>query len=198
MASHQKQSFVVLGAGVVGLSTAIELRSAYPGSRITVVAKHFPGDRSIEYASPWAGANWAPFSNDNGPEEHYDRVTYDRFGKLVDEGVGEEIGLGRMGMRGYFDSPLEETGLVTEETGKIWFDELVGGLKTLSKEESPEGAMFGVEFPTTFRINTQVYLNWYGVVFCFFVFLRNFLAFATMYYRARSGDAKGILNRLRI
>ena len=46
-------------AGVSGLSAALQL--ARNGSyNITLVAKHMPGDYDIEYASPWAGANYLP------------------------------------------------------------------------------------------------------------------------------------------
>jgi len=47
-------------AGVAGLTTAL-LLSKFPGYRITVAAKHMPGDYGIEYASPWAGANYMPY-----------------------------------------------------------------------------------------------------------------------------------------
>lgn len=50
--------YVVLGAGVIGLTTALELKDRYPESKVIVVAKFMPGEKSIEYASPWAGANW--------------------------------------------------------------------------------------------------------------------------------------------
>jgi len=43
MAFQKNLNFVVLGAGVVGLSTALTLRETFPDARITVVAKHFPG-----------------------------------------------------------------------------------------------------------------------------------------------------------
>lgn len=159
MASSQEpHNFLVLGAGVIGLTTALALRSTYPTSSITIVAKHFPGDRSIEYASPWAGANWASFAHDNGPLEHYDRVTFHKFSELVEK--HPEAGIGRMGMWGVFDSPLEEAGLLTAETGKIWYEELVGGLRTLEEKELPEEAVFGVEFGSTFRIDTQKYMGW--------------------------------------
>lgn len=46
-------------AGVSGLTTAYEL-SKTGKYAITVVAKHMPGDYDIEYASPWAGANYLP------------------------------------------------------------------------------------------------------------------------------------------
>ena len=45
-------------AGVAGLTTALLL--ARKGHSVTVVAKHHPGDYDIEYASPWAGANFLP------------------------------------------------------------------------------------------------------------------------------------------
>jgi D-amino-acid oxidase len=64
-------------------------------------------------------------------------------------------------MWGIFDAPIEETGILSDGTNKIWYDQLVGGLRHLSKEELPKDAVFGIEFPTSFRINTAVYLYWY-------------------------------------
>jgi hypothetical protein len=172
MGSAKSPEIVILGAGVIGLTSSLVLAHAYPSATITVVAKHFPGDRSIEYASPWAGANWSSMANDNGVLERYDEVTFKRFGELIDgksvhgckalrSGEGNEIGLGRQEMWAVLDARIEETNLLTPATGKIWYDELVGGLRNLSKEELPRGAVFGLEFPATFRINTQVYLQWY-------------------------------------
>lgn len=53
------QVLIDTSAGVSGLTTAL-LLSREPGLSITIVAKHHPGDYDIEYASPWAGANYAP------------------------------------------------------------------------------------------------------------------------------------------
>lgn len=45
---------IVIGAGVIGITTALALkRNGY--KNVTVVAKHIPGDKSIEYTSPFAG-----------------------------------------------------------------------------------------------------------------------------------------------
>lgn len=172
MAIPTPTHITILGAGVIGLTTALTLSHAYPKATITIVAKHFPGDRSIEYTSPWAGANWSSMAHDNGPLEKYDAVTFHRFGELMDgkpvhgcqimkTGEGNEAGLGRQGMWAVFDAPIEETGILTEDTGKVWYDELVGGLRALTQDEKPEEAVFGLEVPSTFRINTQVYLQWY-------------------------------------
>lgn len=48
----------ILGAGVVGLSTALEVQQAYPHARIAIISEIFPGDpKSIKYTSIWAGAH---------------------------------------------------------------------------------------------------------------------------------------------
>lgn len=172
MAPSHPEHIAILGAGIIGITSSLVLAHAYPNSKITLVAKHFPGDRSIEYTSPWAGANWSSMANDNGLLEKYDEVTFRAFGALIDgqnvhgcrvvqKGEGNEAGLGRQQMWAVLDAPIEETNLRTPATGRIWYDELVGGLRNLTKEELPEGAVFGLEFPSTFRINTQVYLQWY-------------------------------------
>ena len=171
MSTSDPPYITILGAGIIGLTSSLVLADAYPNSTITIIAKHFPGDRSIEYTSPWAGANWSSMANDNGPLEKYDEITFKRFGEIMDgksvhgcqvikSGEGNEAGLGRQEMWAILDAPIEETNLLTPQTGKIWYDELVGGLRDLTKEELPEGAAFGLEFPSTFRINTQVYLQW--------------------------------------
>jgi ribulose 1,5-bisphosphate synthetase/thiazole synthase len=54
-----RPNIVVLGAGVTGLTTALLLARSGKYD-ITVVSKHMPGDYDIEYASPWAGANYLP------------------------------------------------------------------------------------------------------------------------------------------
>lgn len=46
-------------AGVSGLTSAY-LLSQHKENKVTVIAKHMPGDYDIEYASPWAGANVLP------------------------------------------------------------------------------------------------------------------------------------------
>jgi D-amino-acid oxidase len=43
----------VVGAGVQGLTVALILQKQ--GYDVTVIAKYWPGDLSIEYTSPWAG-----------------------------------------------------------------------------------------------------------------------------------------------
>jgi len=60
VASSQTRLTPAYSAGVIGLTTAL-LLADNPKYSITVVAKHMPGDYDIEYASPWAGANYLPY-----------------------------------------------------------------------------------------------------------------------------------------
>ena len=60
MNTKAKVGLSILRAGVAGLTTAL-LLSKSRRYNIIVAAKHMPGDYDIEYASPWAGANYMPF-----------------------------------------------------------------------------------------------------------------------------------------
>ncbi|TIA87563.1 hypothetical protein E3P81_03899 [Wallemia ichthyophaga] len=56
------QHIVVLGGGVIGVTTAVTL--ARKGYKVTVCARDLPTDsESTGFASPWAGANWATFAS---------------------------------------------------------------------------------------------------------------------------------------
>lgn len=150
---------MILGAGVVGLTTALSLSEGYPTSHINILASHLPGDRDITYASPWAGANWLSGATDNGRQESWDRVTYKKFEELADH--VKEAGVKRLPIKAFYDSKLEDAGVVSVGTGKIWYAELAG-LKMLSEEEVKvyaEGAIFGYECQS-FVIDVQVYLPW--------------------------------------
>ena len=150
--------YVILGAGVVGLTTALELSTRRPNARIIIVAKHLPGDRSIDYCSPWAGANWLSSAIDNGRQEEWDAVTYLRFRDLSK--LTHLTGVHAMEIRAVFESQITEEGVLSEGTGKIWYEKLVGGLRKLKDSDLPDGAEFGYDLDT-FVIDTQVYLPWY-------------------------------------
>ncbi|KAI5966242.1 DAO1 [Candida pseudojiufengensis] len=76
---------IVLGAGVVGLTTAIELKKWNPNLNITIVAQHFPGDFDNQfYTSPYAGANWQSFaSNEDINLQNLDKPSYKKFIQLA-------------------------------------------------------------------------------------------------------------------
>jgi D-amino-acid oxidase len=150
-------TFIILGAGVVGLTTAMELKERYPDALVTIAAQYFPGDRHPTYTSPVAGANWLSVALDNGRQQVWDEITYRRFGQLSNR--SHETGIERMEIRAIYDRAPEEAGVLSETTNKIWYDSLVGGLRMMPPEALPKGAKFGYE-ANSFVVNPQIYLPW--------------------------------------
>ncbi|KAG9698446.1 putative D-amino acid oxidase, partial [Aureobasidium melanogenum] len=153
MPSH----YIILGAGVIGLTTALELSSRFPSSTITIIARFLPGDHHATYTSPWAGANWLSVATDNGPQESWDAITYKKFKELSQR--VKETGVYSMPITAIYDSVIEEAGVLSQGTGKIWYENLVNGIRMLEENELPEGAKFGCDLKT-FVVDTQVYLPW--------------------------------------
>ncbi|KAG8795293.1 hypothetical protein FRC12_016307 [Ceratobasidium sp. 428] len=66
---------VVIGAGVIGLTTAIRVLEL--GYKVTILAEHLPGDKkSIEYASPWATAHHVSLAGEDVRQQEMDRETF--------------------------------------------------------------------------------------------------------------------------
>lgn len=154
-----RETHIIIGSGVIGLTTALELKTRYPASSIKILASHLPGDRDVSYASPWAGANWLSVATDNGRQEGWDRVTYKKFEELADH--VKEAGVKRLPIRAFYDSKLEDAGVLSEGTGKIWYEKLAK-VRVLSSEEmkvNAPSATFGYE-AESFVINVQAYLPW--------------------------------------
>ena len=132
-----------------------DIHSDNIGPQARIDSRDIKGDYYLSRASVdrWARArveNAVPYIP--GGDVKDDNPCATRWNNMINEVTAR--------MWGIFDAPIEEAGIVTEETGKIWYDKLVGGLRNLGKKELPKDAVFGIEFPQTFRINTQVYLQW--------------------------------------
>ena len=76
-------SILVVGAGVVGLTTAVELKSFYGDSvDVTIISKDLPGDDSVFYTSPKAGAHWISANTKEKKDWHL--TTYKKLKELAD------------------------------------------------------------------------------------------------------------------
>ena len=79
--SRVQPRITVLGAGVTGLTCALELASS---ATVTIVARNMPGDPlSLGWASPWAGAMWLPAAGDKGEAKDFPVVSYRKFKDLA-------------------------------------------------------------------------------------------------------------------
>lgn len=51
MDTHSAYDVGIIGAGVIGLTSALSLARA--GYKVAIVARDLPGDDNIDWASPW-------------------------------------------------------------------------------------------------------------------------------------------------
>ncbi|WPH04431.1 Hypothetical protein R9X50_00732200 [Acrodontium crateriforme] len=153
-------NIVVLGAGVSGLTTAL-LLTRDGKHNVTIIAKHMPGDYDIEYASPWAGANYLPVATPGSPAETFERNTWPELAKLASN--TPEAGIHFQDTLIYRRAKDKGTPvgdwfaeLLKEDA---WFKEVVPNFRTLPENELPKGIEGGTAF-TSVCINTAIYLPW--------------------------------------
>ncbi|KAJ8114714.1 hypothetical protein OPT61_g3471 [Boeremia exigua] len=153
-------NIVVIGAGVSGLTSAY-LLSKNKSNTVAVVAKHMPGDYDIEYASPWAGANFSPMASKEN--SRWETQTWPYLKKLATSEL--EAGIHFQRNRIYRrQKDLEKIKHSTSMLSTVfaenpWFTELVDEFRDLETEELPSGIASGSEFKSV-CINPALYLPW--------------------------------------
>ncbi|KAJ5279296.1 hypothetical protein N7478_004668 [Penicillium angulare] len=153
-------NIVVLGAGVSGLTTAY-LLSQDPANKVTVLAKHMPGDYDIEYASPWAGANYMPVGKKGSRHQAWETATWAPLKELCEKYPDAGI---------HFQDTLIYNRKKDQGTAAgNWFAELVQpnpwymnvvrDFETLPQSALRSDMDNGQKF-TSVCINTAIYLPW--------------------------------------
>lgn len=153
-----EKRIVIVGAGVAGLTTAL-LLSRNPSYKITVAAKHMPGDYDIEYASPWAGANYMPVSARDSPASQWDRNTWPALENLARNHpeAGVHFQTCRVLNRRKDVGSATATWLADLFSTNPWWKDVVPDFREIPKAELPEGVDSATSF-TSVCINTAIYL----------------------------------------
>ncbi|GAB1739247.1 hypothetical protein NU219Hw_g3995t1 [Hortaea werneckii] len=126
-----KGDIVVLGAGVTGLTSAVFLAEA--GYEVTIIAAHVPGDTSIEYTSPWAGAHWRTHADPRDTRmREWDVQTYQYWQEITEQGC-RDANLPQAGLKVY-ESHHYWNGPVKEE---LWWAPYVKEFRELSLSQEP-------------------------------------------------------------
>ncbi|KAJ7151246.1 D-amino-acid oxidase [Mycena filopes] len=133
----------VVGAGVVGLSTAI--RAQEVGFNVTIFAEIFPGDKKrAEYASCWAGADHISLAINNELMHRLERKTFSAFAELLKADPDVPVMV----------LPHIEYG---EDMNNDTQSKCYSDYRPLESNELPEGVVRGSLF-STFHVDVPRYL----------------------------------------
>ncbi|KAH8175292.1 FAD dependent oxidoreductase domain-containing protein [Sarocladium implicatum] len=153
-----QKNIVVVGAGVAGLTTAF-LLSKDKRYNIVVAAKHMPGDYDIEYASPWAGANYMPVSVQGTKQADWDKNTWGPFEELAANKPEAGVHFQECEIRNRVKDKQSATAAWFSEllSTSPWFKDVVPDFKS---KTPPSPEYDSVTSFTSVCINTAIYLPW--------------------------------------
>lgn len=149
---------VVVGAGIIGLSSALAIVEKYPEAEITVVSREFPADglKSLNYTTNKSGAHFRPFPSKN-PKEFEDsklaRSTLRRFKKLTISNPETSIKF----INGY--DFIEKDDKLYQNLSKGYTEELDEFQVLSPKDYMIPNIKFGAKYKT-FSVYPQFYLLW--------------------------------------
>lgn len=152
---------IIIGAGVLGLSTAYTVLTTHPKTPIMILAAELPTDPRTswtpDYASMWAGAHYRPIAPST-PEQHVERAyamkTYAKMRYLAQHhpvsGVAILPGVEYLEKPGVTELALQ-TGDMYAGPGDRF--------RLLAAAELPEGVAWGCEYDT-YCVNVTIYCQW--------------------------------------
>ncbi|KAG5977501.1 hypothetical protein E4U55_006744 [Claviceps digitariae] len=146
-----KPHVVVIGAGVIGLTAALELSRDH---EVTVLATHLPGDWAIEYASPRAGAHFRPTPAQTEAEKLEHAFMRETYRKLQDISASDvSAGVKFVAAVEYFDKAVSPA---DKDMFAAW-----PNYRMLEPSELPAVGSIkeGLTY-TAWVLNSPVYLEW--------------------------------------
>ncbi|KAM6492539.1 nucleotide-binding domain containing protein [Amanita muscaria] len=147
MTREALKEVVVLGAGVIGLTTAIVIQEK-GDYNVTIVAEHLPSDpKSIKYTSHWAGAHHVYNDTNNQLQRELEQKTFERFWEVSEPGTPTAGLFLRLPQIDHFVDPRADDDLL----------KTLPDYEVLPKYKLEPGAIAGATF-TTIKIDTPLYL----------------------------------------
>ncbi|KAK9781158.1 putative D-amino acid oxidase [Seiridium cardinale] len=150
--SDNRDLIVIVGAGIIGLNVASVLAERGLGRCITVVAEHLPGDGSINYTSPWAGANFSAISGSDSNALRWDRAGYQYLMNMAKR-VGKACFIQPATSTEYWDEEISHEKIQS-------LSEYLEDFRAIPAGDLPDGVSSGVSY-TTVTINTPKHLEWF-------------------------------------
>lgn len=166
-----RQPIVIVGAGVIGLSTAVILQQRKASSDIIIVAAEVPPpakspsnssqklsrvDASPDYASMWAGAHYRPTPGSTAQLKSETELCV-LTARVMRQIARKHPQAGVQMMQGveYFDDPSDDV-LKADHPLTGWQRD---GSRILNASELPAGVKHGIEYQT-YCLNPPVYTRW--------------------------------------
>ncbi|GJE86501.1 D-amino-acid oxidase [Phanerochaete sordida] len=147
MSTNNVKNVVVVGAGVVGLTTALKVLEK-GGFNVTIVAETFPSDpKTIRYTSLWAGAHHVSHAEGDLKQQKIDEETFKVMWEMSAPGGEAEGCFLRLQQTDYFYD------------GRNPHLEWMPDYAELSPDSFIPDAKFGIKF-TTLTIDTPAYCNY--------------------------------------
>ncbi|KAF4212387.1 hypothetical protein CNMCM8980_003907 [Aspergillus fumigatiaffinis] len=135
----------IVGAGVVGLSIALFLSDI--GYNVDIVARNFPGDKSIEWSSPWAGALLAPHPDSGFPE--LQRASLQVYNFLA--ASEPSSGVRKLKITEFYDDRPEDE--------DVWYRTEMSNFRQLDRSELAPGSTVGFSYDGL-AVNPNRLLPW--------------------------------------
>lgn len=150
-------------AGVLGLTAALRIQDAAgPLKSVVIIARDFPKDTSINYATPWAGAHYRPVPGQSSQllqEAAWAKTTYKAFERIAAE-EPDAAGVSFMPGEELFETPPPEYVEVADNVDQTNYAHLLKGFKMYTSEEIGDCSVkLGFRY-WTYCVNTPVYAEY--------------------------------------
>ncbi|KAI1055661.1 hypothetical protein LB506_009298 [Fusarium annulatum] len=165
--SQQGETIVVVGAGVIGLSTALRVQEQTLSQNIplsiVIVARDFPNETSINYATPWAGAHYRPCPG-NTPQLLQEAVWAQKTYETLDSWSEKDkltAGVEFMPGEEIFEDPASEYVDVTKDVSKSVYAHLESSFELFSGSElstMSDSLQLGFRY-RTYSLNSPLYAS---------------------------------------
>lgn len=150
----EKKRILVVGAGVVGLTCALKISDSLKDKcEIEVIAKDLPGDNSLFYTSPKAGAHWIS-TNDKTWAKAWHLETYQKLKELskIPESFIKPFTL--------YMGEIVPAGKQVPEYVEPWFKDKVDDFEFVDQDQKKFPDVYNIYKFTSFTISTSFYLNY--------------------------------------
>ncbi|KAF7714682.1 Uncharacterized protein PECH_008287 [Penicillium ucsense] len=153
MTGHEM--IVVVGAGVIGLSTALLIQENLASQQsLLLVAREFPSNSSTNYASPWAGAHYRPVPG-SSPQALREADQAKRTFEHLRSVAVTEPAAGIQTLEGVEHLEVPPAEYMDAQSVRNVYSHLPD-FRYLSQNELPTGVKWGVTYGT-YVVNSPVY-----------------------------------------